>query len=46
MCIPVDIAALGINGVQNGTKATIMVQFNGGDGELYQVRVHTACVPS
>lgn len=39
VCIPVDIASLGVPGVQDGTNATIQVQFNGGDGELYQVRV-------
>jgi len=36
MCVPVNVSALGIQGVGNGTNATIMVQFNGGDGELYQ----------
>ncbi|KAG9050272.1 hypothetical protein FS837_006713 [Tulasnella sp. UAMH 9824] len=35
-CIPVDVASLNVPGVQNGTNATIQVQFNGGDGWLYQ----------
>ncbi|KAG8852019.1 hypothetical protein FRB96_008937 [Tulasnella sp. 330] len=36
MCVPVDISALGLSGIGPGTNATIMVQFDGGDGELYQ----------
>ncbi|KAG8907765.1 hypothetical protein FRB99_002264 [Tulasnella sp. 403] len=36
VCMPVNIAALNIQGVTNGTNATIQVQFNGGDGNLYQ----------
>ncbi|KAG8920695.1 hypothetical protein FRC01_000637 [Tulasnella sp. 417] len=31
-CYPVDVASLNIPGVQNGTNATIQIQFNGGDG--------------
>ncbi|KAG8977128.1 hypothetical protein FRB90_008898 [Tulasnella sp. 427] len=36
LCVPVNISALGINGVGPGSNATIMVQFTGGDGSLYQ----------
>jgi len=36
MCVPVNISALGVSGVGDGTNATIQVQFNGGDGDLYQ----------
>ncbi|KAG8984283.1 hypothetical protein FRB94_006195 [Tulasnella sp. JGI-2019a] len=36
MCVPVNISALGVPGVGEGTNATILVQFNGGDGSLYQ----------
>ncbi|BGP02238.1 hypothetical protein RTG_02416 [Rhodotorula toruloides ATCC 204091] len=35
-CFNVDIASLGINGLQNGSVATIQVEFNGGDGALFQ----------
>jgi len=35
-CFPVNISSLGVSQAQNGANATIMVQFNGGDGELYQ----------
>ncbi|KAF8605009.1 hypothetical protein BDV93DRAFT_439668, partial [Ceratobasidium sp. AG-I] len=35
-CIPVNIGALGIANVVNGTNATIQIQFDGGDGNLYQ----------
>jgi hypothetical protein len=37
-CFPVNISSLGVSEAQNGVNATIMVQFNGGDGQLYQVR--------
>lgn len=36
LCVPVNVSALGINGVGPGTNATILVQFVGGDGSLYQ----------
>ncbi|KAG8946176.1 hypothetical protein FRC04_012031 [Tulasnella sp. 424] len=36
LCVPVDVSALGINGVGPGTNATILIQFVGGDGSLYQ----------
>ncbi|BGP34266.1 hypothetical protein JCM10296v2_006081 [Rhodotorula toruloides] len=35
-CFNVDIASLGVNGLQNGSVATIQVEFNGGDGALFQ----------
>ncbi|KAF8587337.1 hypothetical protein K439DRAFT_1338632 [Ramaria rubella] len=35
-CFPVNISSLGLSEAQNGANATIMVQYNGGDGELYQ----------
>ena len=38
-CIPIDIGKLGISGVGNGTNVTIQVQFDGGDGNLFQVRI-------
>ena len=37
-CIPVDIGSLNIPGVQDGSNVTLQVQFNGGDGNLFQVR--------
>jgi hypothetical protein len=37
-CFPVNISSLGLPEVQNGANATIMVQFNGGDGDLFQAR--------
>jgi hypothetical protein len=36
-CIPVDIASLNIPGVQDGSNVTLQIQFNGGDGDLFQV---------
>lgn len=38
-CAPIDISAAGIAGVKNGVNATLQFVFDGGDGELYQVRV-------
>ncbi|KAG9026398.1 hypothetical protein FRB95_008885 [Tulasnella sp. JGI-2019a] len=36
MCVPVNISSLGVSGVGEGTNATILVQYNGGDSPLYQ----------
>ncbi|THH05100.1 hypothetical protein EW145_g5038 [Phellinidium pouzarii] len=35
-CIAIDIGNLGIPGVGDGSNVTIQVQFNGGDGNLFQ----------
>lgn len=35
-CFNVDVAGLGVAGVANGSVATIQVEFNGGDGTLFQ----------
>ncbi|KDQ19849.1 hypothetical protein BOTBODRAFT_27273 [Botryobasidium botryosum FD-172 SS1] len=35
-CIPVNVGALNLAGVQSGTNATIQIQYDGGDGNLYQ----------
>ncbi|KAF8708244.1 hypothetical protein RHS03_04195, partial [Rhizoctonia solani] len=35
-CIPVNIQSLGLSNVSNGTNATIQIQYDGGDGNLYQ----------
>ncbi|KAG6334926.1 hypothetical protein ID866_4168 [Astraeus odoratus] len=35
-CFPIDLAASGISGVQDGANVTIQIVFDGGDGELYQ----------
>ncbi|KAG9128298.1 hypothetical protein FRC07_001233 [Ceratobasidium sp. 392] len=35
-CLPVNIQSLGLSNVSNGTNATIQIQFDGGDGNLYQ----------
>ncbi|GJJ09956.1 hypothetical protein Clacol_004180 [Clathrus columnatus] len=35
-CFPVNASALGISEVHNGADATIMVQFDGPDGVLFQ----------
>jgi hypothetical protein len=37
-CVPVDVSSLGVTGAADGTNATIIVTFNGGDGTLFQVR--------
>lgn len=37
LCFPVNFAAAGINGVQDGANVTIQIVFDGGDGQLYQV---------
>ncbi|CAE6454097.1 unnamed protein product [Rhizoctonia solani] len=35
-CLPVNIRSLGLSNVSNGTNATIQIQYDGGDGNLYQ----------
>ncbi|KAM0754609.1 hypothetical protein T439DRAFT_321645 [Meredithblackwellia eburnea MCA 4105] len=35
-CFNVNVSALGLSSVSNGTAATIQVAYNGGDGALYQ----------
>lgn len=35
-CFPINLAASGVSGVQDGANVTIQVIFDGGDGELYQ----------
>ncbi|KAL8283645.1 hypothetical protein RQP46_005440 [Phenoliferia psychrophenolica] len=35
-CFNVDVSALNVAGVGNGSLATIQVEFNGGDGALFQ----------
>ncbi|KAH6907484.1 hypothetical protein BKA70DRAFT_1283145 [Coprinopsis sp. MPI-PUGE-AT-0042] len=35
-CIPIDIGASGVEGVEDGANVTIQVIFNGDDGQLYQ----------
>ena len=39
-CFPVDFAAAGISGVSDGTNVTIQLEFDGGDGNLFQVCIH------
>ena len=36
-CFPVDLAAAGISGVQDGANVTLQFTYDGGDGELFQV---------
>jgi hypothetical protein len=36
ICIGVDISSIGYPSATNGTKATLAVQYNGGDGALFQ----------
>ncbi|KAJ3552429.1 hypothetical protein NM688_g4153 [Phlebia brevispora] len=35
-CFPVDLAAAGISGVTDGANITIQLEFDGGDGTLFQ----------
>ncbi|KIP10575.1 hypothetical protein PHLGIDRAFT_65374 [Phlebiopsis gigantea 11061_1 CR5-6] len=35
-CFPVDLAAAGLAGVQDGANVTLQFTFDGGDGELFQ----------
>lgn len=37
-CFPVDFSASNITGLQDGSNVTIQLIFDGGDGELFQVR--------
>ena len=37
-CFPIDLQAANISGVQNGTNVTLQFTYDGGDGELFQVR--------
>ena len=37
-CAPINISAANIEGVKDGANVTIQFIFDGGDGELYQVR--------
>jgi hypothetical protein len=38
-CVHVNVSSLGVSGVTNGTLATILMVYNGGDGILHQVQV-------
>ena len=42
-CFPVDLKAAGLDGVQDGTNVTLQFVFDGGDGELFQVRSPHPC---
>ncbi|TEB21786.1 hypothetical protein FA13DRAFT_1757432 [Coprinellus micaceus] len=35
-CIPLDLSASGVSGVEDGANVTIQIVLNGGDGQLYQ----------
>ncbi|TNY17665.1 hypothetical protein DMC30DRAFT_333637, partial [Rhodotorula diobovata] len=35
-CFTVDVASLGLSDLSNGTVATLQVEYNGGDGYLFQ----------
>ena len=37
-CIDLDLATSGISGVKDGANVTLQLIFDGGDGQLYQVR--------
>ena len=37
ICIEVDIQSLNYVGAKDGANATILVQYSGGDGDLFQV---------
>ena len=37
ICIEVDIQSLNYLGAKDGANATILVQYSGGDGDLFQV---------
>lgn len=36
-CIAVDFENLGIEGIKDGSNVTIQIQYNAGDGNLFQV---------
>ena len=38
-CAPINISALGLEGVTDGTNVTLQFIYSGGDGNLYQVRL-------
>ena len=40
-CFPINITASGVSGIQDGMNATIQIIFDGGDGVLYQVNLHS-----
>lgn len=40
-CFPVDFAASGISGLTDGANVTIQLEFDGGDGNLFQVSENT-----
>ncbi|KAL4068341.1 hypothetical protein V8B97DRAFT_895008 [Scleroderma yunnanense] len=35
-CFPIDLAASGVSGLQDGANVTIQIIYDGGDGNLYQ----------
>jgi len=37
ICIGVDVQSLNYAGAKDGANATILVQYSGGDGDLFQV---------
>jgi hypothetical protein len=37
-CIPLDLSSTGINGVSDGANVSIQLVYNGGDGNLSQVK--------
>ena len=37
-CIDLDLSKSGFSGVQDGANVTLQLIFDGGDGQLYQVR--------
>lgn len=39
-CFPLDLAAQNISGAKDGANVTIQLIFDGGDGQLYQVRIY------
>ena len=43
-CLPINISAADVGGVQDGANVTLQFVFDGGDGELFQVCPYTHCV--
>lgn len=39
-CVQVNVSSLNVANVTNGTEATILMVFNGGDGTLHQVNIN------
>jgi len=35
-CFPINLTASGVDGVKDGANVTIQIQYNGGDGNLFQ----------